>query len=126
MAVLADNLYSLSLEVVVSSLGVKVILLDIVVIIVVLIIIYVVEIIFLTLGEVLPPNLTSSRTKGSRVAGNPVPRTWPRAETSQVYSLHFKYLWLITIFIICGLNAVVAMDDEFDYRQMYNDLLHEG
>jgi hypothetical protein len=126
VAVLADSLYFLPQEVVVSSLGVKVILLDMVVIVVILIITYMVVIIFLTLGEVLPPNLTSSRTKGSRVAGNPVPRTWPRAETAKVYSLHFKYLWLITVFFICGLREVVAMDDEFDYRQIYNELLHEG
>ena len=126
MEVLADNLYFLPQEVVVSFLEAKVILLDIAVILVVLIIIYVVKIIFLTLGGVKPPNLISSRTKGSRVAGNPVPRTWLRAETAKVYSLHFKRIWLITVFIFWRLHAEVAMDDEFDYRQMYNDLLHEG
>ncbi len=125
MEVLADNLYFLHQEVVTTSLEVKVALLDIVVTIVLLIIIitiYVVEIIFLTLGEALPPNLTSSRTKGNRVAGNPVPRTWPRAETAQVYSLHFKFLWLVSVIFIGGLHSVIAMDDEVNYRQLYNDL----
>lgn len=103
MAVLVDTLYFLHQEVVISFLEAKVILLDIAVIQVVLIIIYVVKIIFLTLGEVPPPNLISSRTKGSRVAGNQVPRTWLSAETAQVYSLHFKCLWLVTVFICCGL-----------------------